>query len=65
MKCLTLGNVMNDIVSGIEHGGHAEILRHHEGFDFVPANRNLSAVETGLINVMSRETVLKRGMLIT
>lgn len=57
---LTLGNVMNDIVSGIEHGGHAEILRHHEGFDFVPANRNLSAVETGLVNVMSRETVLKR-----
>ena len=56
---LTLGNVMNDIVSGIEHGGHAEILRHHEGFDFVPANRNLSAVETGLVNVMSRETVLK------
>ncbi len=45
---------------GIEHGGHAEILRHHEGFDFVPANRNLSAVETGLVNVMSRETVLKR-----
>lgn len=57
---LTLGNVMNDIVSGIEHSGHAEILRHHEGFDFVPANRNLSAVETGLVNVMSRETVLKR-----
>ena len=57
---LTLGNVMNDIVSGTEHGGHAEILRHHEGFDFVPANRNLSAVETGLVNVMSRETVLKR-----
>ena len=47
---LTLGNVMNDIVSGIEHGGHAEILRHHEGFDFVPANRTLSAVEVGLVN---------------
>lgn len=35
---LTLSNVMNDIVSGIEHSGHAEILRHHEGLDFVPAN---------------------------
>lgn len=57
---LTLGNVMNDIVSGIEHGGHAEIMRHAEDFDFVPANRNLSAVETGLVTVMSRETVLKR-----
>ena len=29
-------------------------------FDFVPANRRLSAVEVGLVNVMSRETVLKR-----
>lgn len=56
----TLGNVMNDIVSGIEHGGHAEIMRHAEGFDFVPANHNLSAVETGLVNVMSRETVLRQ-----
>ena len=39
---------------------HPEILHHHEGFDFVPANRSLSAVEVGLVNVMSRETVLKR-----
>ena len=30
-----------------------EILRHHEGFDFVPANRTLSAVEVSLVNVMS------------
>ena len=36
------------------------ILHHPEGFDFVPANRRLSAVEVGLVNVMSRETVLKR-----
>ncbi len=57
---LTLGNIMNDIVAGIEHDGHAEIMRHAEGFDFVPANRNLSAVETGLVNVMSRETVLRQ-----
>jgi len=33
-------------------------MRHHEGFDFVPGNRSLSAVEAGLMNVMSRETVL-------
>lgn len=35
-------------------------MHHHEGFDFVPGNRSLSAVEVGLVNVMSRETVLRR-----
>lgn len=32
--------------------------KHHEGFDFVPGNHSLSAVEVGLVNVMSRKTVL-------
>ena len=57
---LTLANVMNDIVAGIETNGHPEILHHAEGFDFVPANRSLSSVEVGLVNVMSRETVLRQ-----
>ena len=35
-------------------------MHHYEGFDFVPANRSLSAVEVGLVNVMSRETVLRQ-----
>ena len=39
---------------------HPEIMQHHEGFDFVPGNRSLSAVEVGLVNVMSRETVLRQ-----
>jgi len=57
---LTLANVLNDVVAGVESDTHAEILTHKEGFDFVPANRSLSAVEVGLVNVMSRETVLRR-----
>lgn len=57
---LTLGTVMNEIVADIDWHGHEEVLHHHEGLDFVPANRTLSAVEVGLVNVMSRETVLKR-----
>ena len=57
---LTLANVMNDIVAGIEPDAHPEILHHAEGFDYVPANRALSAVEVGLVNVMSRETVLRQ-----
>lgn len=57
---LTLGNVMNDVVANTHRDGHPEIMRHGEGFDFVPANRTLSAVEVGLVNAMSRETVLKQ-----
>ena len=57
---LTLANVMNDVVAGIETDEHQEILHHAEGFDYVPANRALSAVEVGLVNVISRETVLRQ-----
>ena len=57
---LTLGTALNEIVAGIEWDGHEEIMHHPEGFDFVPGNRTLTAVEVGLVNVMSRETVLKR-----
>ena len=57
---LTLGNAMNNIVAGVSGSEHSEIRHHHEGFDFVPGNRTLSAVEVGLVNVMSRETVLRQ-----
>lgn len=57
---LTLGNVMSDIVAGVSGDEHTEIRHHHEGFDFVPGNRSLSAVEVSLVNAMSRETVLRR-----
>lgn len=57
---LTLANAMNDVVAGTEPADHPEIMHHHEGFDFVPGNRSLSAVEVGLVNVMSRETVLRQ-----
>ncbi len=57
---LTLGNAMNDIVAGVSGKEHTEILHHYEGFDFVPGNRTLSAVEVGLVNTMCRETVLRR-----
>ena len=44
---LTLANVLNDVVSGTMPRDHPEIMHHHEGFDFVPGNRSLSAVEVG------------------
>lgn len=57
---LTLANRMNDVVAGADITEHTEVMHHAEGFDFVPANRSLSAVEVGLVNVMSRETVLRQ-----
>lgn len=56
----SLANAMSNVVDGIFPENHAEILHHYEGFDFVPANRKLSATEIGLVNVMSRENVLRQ-----
>lgn len=35
------------------------VLHHEEGVDLVPANIELSGMETALVNIMSRERVLK------
>lgn len=56
---VSLSTVMDAVVANRELTDHPEILHHKEGFDFIPANRSLSAVEIGLVNVMSRETVLR------
>ena len=56
---LTLTNCMFDVINGVESENRDEILNHHEGFDFIPGNKTLSALEVNLVNVMSRETVLK------
>lgn len=56
---LTLTNCMFDVINGIQSENRDEILKHQEGFDFIPGNKTLSALEVNLVNVMSRETVLK------
>ena len=64
----TLSDLLNNIVSDVD-GLNSQVkaaIRHHaEGFDFIPANRSLSAVEVNLVNVMSRETVLRRMLIDT
>ena len=50
-----MGNIINDEEIRLDYG----ILRHDEGIDFMPGNIELSGLETSLINVMSRETVLR------
>lgn len=60
---VTLSTLLNDIVSDVDNSGSradAAILHHAEGFDYIPANRTLSAIEVNLINVIARETVLRR-----
>ena len=56
---LTLTNCLFDVINGIESENRDEILKHHEGFDFIPGNKTVSALEVNLVNVMSRETVLR------
>ena len=59
---LTLANVLDvsDTKLGAEQNAHPEILTHKEGFDFISANRGLTAVEVGLVNAISRETKLRQ-----
>ena len=48
---MTPKNKNNRVVGGI--------IRHEEGIDFIPANIELAGLETSLVNVMSREQVLR------
>lgn len=56
----TLADILNGIIGEkpLPHG--CGILRHKEGVDLLPANIELSGLEVTLVNVMSRETVLRR-----
>jgi chromosome partitioning protein len=55
----TLATVMRAIVEDKEIPDGYGILHHPEGVDLLPSNIELSGTETGLVNVMSREFILK------
>ena len=58
---LTLSDVLKRTVNGEENGSPLEgILKHREGVDLMPANMELSGLEVSLVNVMSRESILKQ-----
>lgn len=59
MDC-TLTTVMGKVINEEELDGEEGILHHDEGIDLLPANIELSGLEVSLVNVMSRETVLRR-----
>ena len=55
---ITLATIMSNIINDEESPEYG-ILKHEEGIDFMPGNIELSGLETSLVNVMSRETVLR------
>ena len=56
---ITLATIMASIINDEEIKPEYGILRHEEGVDFMPGNIELSGLETSLVNVMSREMVLR------
>ena len=56
---VTLATVMRAIVEDRDLTDNYGIIHHAEGPDYLPSNIELSGTETSLVNVMSREFVLK------
>ena len=55
----TLAQIMERVIDEKEIPPGFGIWKHPEGIDFIPANIELSGMETKLVNIMSREFVLK------
>lgn len=56
---VTLATVMANIINEEEMAPEYGILSHEEGVDLMPGNIELAGLEVSLVNVMSREIVLK------
>lgn len=56
---VTLATKMLDVINEEDSDPMDGILHHEEGVDLVPANIELSALEVALINVISREMIMK------
>ena len=55
---VSLSSLVQSVIEDEQPPGNA-IIAHNEGVDLLPSNIELSGMETGLFNVMSREYVLK------
>ena len=57
----TLAQVMEKEVNGEDYDRKIYgIIHHREGFDLLPCNIELSGLEVSLVNVWSRETILRK-----
>jgi chromosome partitioning protein len=57
---VTLVNIMEKVINAEDVELGEGIIHHGEGIDFIPANIELAGLETSLVNVMSRETILRQ-----
>ena len=57
---VTLANIMEKVINDEEVELGEGIIHHEEGIDFIPANIELAGLETSLVNIMSRETILRQ-----
>ena len=56
---VTLANVLEKVINDEEMEPDYGILKHEEGIDLMPGNIELSGLEVSLVNVMSREVMLR------
>ncbi len=56
---ITLANVLEKVINDEEIEPGYGILKHDEGIDLMPGNIELSGLEVSLVNVMSRELVMR------
>ncbi len=56
---ITLATVLADIINDEDIEADKGILTHEEGIDYMPGNIELSGLEVSLVNVMSRELVMR------
>ena len=57
---VTLVNILEKVINDEEITPGEGIIRHDEGIDFIPANIELAGLETALVNIMSRERVMRQ-----
>ena len=56
---VTLANVLEKVINDETIEPDYGILKHDEGIDLMPGNIELSGLEVSLVNVMSREVMLR------
>ena len=57
---VTLVNILEKVINDEDLESGEGIIHHDEGIDFIPANLELAGLETALVNVMSRELILRQ-----
>jgi len=57
---MTLTHAMHNVINETEFNYFEPILKHKEGVDLIPSGIELSAMEMGLVNAISREKIMRQ-----